>query len=142
MSQVVKSREDELLELQNVKTELQTLNSNGSKETKQDDIITNLQSIETNTAGLGQGTTGAESSVARTNVSTTLLAANANRVKAIIRNDTNGVMYVSETGTATITSAIKLDKGDTYISTDYTGIITGIWESTGTGNAQILEVTK
>jgi len=142
MGVVVKSNEDLLLESQSTNTKLDTLNTNGAKESKQDTMITSLANIETNTGGFGLGDTGAESTVARSVTSVTILAANASRVEAIIRNNSNTTMYLSLTGTATTSSTIELLKGDTYFEDKYTGIISGIWNSAGAGNAIVTEVTK
>ena len=70
------------------------------------------------------------------------MAANANRVEVIVRNDSNETLYLSLTGTATTSSTIELKKGDVFFEDKYTGIISGIWGSAGTGNALITEVTK
>ena len=142
MSGVIKSNEDLLLEAEGINTKLTTLNTNGAKESKQDTMITALSAIQANTGGMGLGNTGGESAVSRSATSVTLLASNAARVEVVIRNDSSETMYVSLTGTATATSAIKLLKGDSYINDKYTGIITAIWDSAGAGNARILEVTK
>jgi hypothetical protein len=141
MSQVQSSNDDALLELESIDTRVETLNTNGAKESKQDTMITALQSIDTNTAGLGLGDTGAASSVAVSITSVTIIASNTARKEVIIRNDTNNNMYLAHGATATVSSAIKLKKGDTYIEDKYTGIISGIWDSVaGGGNAQITEV--
>ena len=141
MSQVQNSNDDLLLELESVDTRVETLNTNGAKESKQDTMITSLQNIETNTAGTGLGDTGAASSVAVSVTSVTLVAANSARREVIIRNDTNNTLYIAHGGTATLSSAVRLKKGDTYIEDKYTGIISGIWDSaSGGGNAQITEV--
>ena len=141
MSQVQSSNDDVLLELESIDTRVETLNTNGAKESKQDTMITSLQNIESNTAGSGLGDTGAASSVAVSITSVTIIAANTARREVIIRNDTNNNMYLAHGATATTSSAIKLKKGDTYIEVKYTGIISGIWDSVGGGgNAQITEV--
>ena len=141
MSQVQQSNDDLLLELESIDTRVETLNTNGAKESKQDTAITLLQSIEGNTAGTGLGDTGAASSVAASITSVTLIAANTSRREVIIRNDTNNTLYVAHGGTATLSSAVRLKKGDTYIEDKYTGIISGIWDSaSGGGNAQITEI--
>ena len=141
MSQVQSSNDDVLLELESIDTRVETLNTNGAKESKQDTMITSLQNIESNTAGSGLGDTGAASSVAVSITSVTIIAANTARREVIIRNDTNNNMYLAHGATATTSSAIKLKKGDTYIEDKYTGIISGIWESVaGGGNAQITEI--
>ena len=141
MSQVQSSNDDLLLEAESTNTKLDTLNTNGAKESKQDTAITALQNIETNTGGLGLGDTGAAATVAVSVTSVTLLAANTARKQAIVRNDTNNDMYIAHGATATTNSAIKLKKGDTYIEDKYVGIMTGIWDSVaGGGNAQITEI--
>jgi hypothetical protein len=143
MSTVQASGDDQLLKLESIDTRVETLNTNGAKESKQDTIITALQNIETNTDGLGLGNTGAATSVAVSVTSVTLLAAETDRVEAIIRNDTNNNLYIALGATATTSAAIKLKKGDIFIEDKYTGVISGIWDSAGGGgNAQITEVTK
>lgn len=141
MSIVQQSNDDLLLELESIDTRVETLNTNGAKESKQDTIITSLQNIESNTAGGGLGDTGTASSVAISSTSVTLVSANADRREVIIRNDTNQNLFIAHGATATLSSAVKLKKGDTYIEDKYTGVISGIWSSTaGGGNAQITEV--
>lgn len=143
MSTVQQSNDDLLLELESIDTRVETLNTQGAKESKQDTVITELQAIKDNTAGGGLGDTGAASSVAVSATSVTLVAANADRKEVIIRNDTNNNLYIAHGATATLSSAVKLKKGDTYIEDKYTGVISGIWDATGGGgNAQITEITK
>ena len=100
-----------------------------------------LYSIITNTNGLGSGTTGAQTTVARSATSVTLLAAATTRKEAQIRNDSNNELYINFGATAVVGKGVKLAKGDVLISDKYTGIITGIWSSAGAGNAEILQVT-
>jgi len=141
MSQVQTSGDDQLLELESIDTRVETLNTNGAKEAKQDTMITSLQNIESNTAGTGLGDTGVASSVAVSITSVTIIAANTARREVIIRNDTNNNLYLAHGGTATTSNAVKLKKGDVYIEDKYTGIISGIWDSVaGGGNAQVTEV--
>lgn len=142
MSAVQESNDDLLLELESIDSRVETLNTNGAKESKQDTMITELQSIASNTDGLGLGDTGTSTSVAISATSVTLVASNADRKQVIIRNDTNKVMYIAHGSTATTSSAIKLKKNSVYIEDKYTGIISGIWNSSGSGNAQIIEDTK
>ena len=143
MSQVQSSGDDVLLELESVDTRLETLNTNGAKEAKQDAANLLLSDIVTNTNGLGLGDTGAASSVGISITSVTLIAANVDRKEVIIRNDSNRDLFISQTATATLSSAVRLKKNDTYIEDKYTGIITGIWDSVaGGGNAQITEIDK
>ena len=141
MSIVQSSNDDLLLEAESTNTQLGTLNTNGAKEAKQDTMIASLQNIEANTAGTGLGDTGAASSVGVSATSVSLIAANTARREVIIRNDTNNNLYLAHGATATLSSAVKLKKGDTYIEDKYTGEISGIWDATGGGgNAQITEV--
>jgi len=141
MSTIQNSNDDLLLELESVDTRVETLNTNGAKESKQDTMITSLQAIEGNTAGSGLGDTGTATSVAISATSVTLIAANSDRREVIIRNDTNQDLYIAHGATATTSSAVRLKKDDTYIEDKYTGVISGIWSSAGGGgNAQITEV--
>lgn len=140
MSLITKSNEDLLLEAQNANTKLDTLNTNGAKESKQDTMITSLSNIEANTSGLGMGTVGTQSTVSRSATSVTLLASNSSRNEAYIRNDSTTDLWVSLGATATVNKGIKLAKGDTLIEDKYTGAISGIWTSAGAGNAEIIEV--
>lgn len=143
MSQVQQSNDDILLELESIDTRVETLNTNGAKESKQDTVITELQSIAANTDGLGLADTGSASTVAISAASVSLLAANADRKQVVIRNDTNQDLYIAHGATATISSAIRLKKNDVYLEDKYTGAISGIWDSVaGGGNAQIIEDTK
>ena len=141
MSQIQTSNDDLQVELESANTKLDTLNTNGAKEAKQDTMITSLQNIESNTAGTGLGDTGAASTVGVSITSVTLQAANSARREVIIRNDTNNDLYIAHGATATVSSAVRLKKGDTYIEDKYTGVISGIWDSVaGGGNAQVTEI--
>ena len=143
MSQVQSSGDDVLLELESVDTRIETLNINGSKEAKQDAANLLLANIKTNTDGLGLGDTGAASSVGISATSVTLISANIDRKEVVIRNDTNQDLFIAHGATATLSSAVRLKKNDTYIEDKYTGIITGIWTSAaGGGNAQVTEIDK
>ena len=143
MSVVQQSNDDLLLELESIDTRVETLNTNGAKESKQDTVIAELQTISSNTDGLGLADTGAASTVAISATSVTLLALNADRKQAIIRNDTNQDLYITHGATATLSSAIRLKKNDVYLEDKYTGVISGIWSAaTGGGNAQVIEDTK
>jgi len=143
MSEISSSGDDQLLEAQSTNTKLDTLNTNVSKEAKQDSANLILSDIKTNTDGLGIGDTGSGTSVGISATSVTLISANTDRKQVIIRNDTNQNMFISHGATATISSAVRLKKNDSYIEDKYTGTISGIWISaSGGGNAQITEITK
>jgi hypothetical protein len=88
-----------------------------------------------------QGNQGTAYTVPVSLTSVVLIAANPDRKEVIIRNDSNHNMYIFHGATATLTSAIRLRKEDTFIEDKYTGVISGIWDSVaGGGNAEITEV--
>jgi hypothetical protein len=86
--------------------------------------------------------TGTRSNVAASATDVLLLAANANRISAVVYNDSTAILYVG-IGTTTVTSSsfsFKLDAGGVYEDYDFTGQIRGMWAS-ATGNARITEKT-
>lgn len=87
---------------------------------------------------------GASSTPARVATSTTsaqLIAANASRKKVVIHNDSAGILYVKFGTTASATDfTYRLASQTDKAITKYTGRIDGILD-TGTGNAQVSEVT-
>lgn len=91
-----------------------------------------------------RGSTVAVTSVADTATSTTLLAANVNRLRASIVNDSTAALYVLEgAGTASTTNySHVLFQYDELIINDSTVAITGIWATDpNTGAARITSVT-
>ena len=77
--------------------------------------------------------------------STTLQAANSNRLGLVIYNDSTSVMYMKFGSTASSTSFThQLQAGEVWeLATGgcrYTGIVTGIWVS-ATGAARVTELT-
>jgi hypothetical protein len=105
-----------------------------------DTVETKLQSIIdglTNTLW----PTANNTNVSQSNISVTILSANTNRKEAVIRNDSNHILYLHRGATATTDSSIKLSKDDYFIEDKYNGIITGIWSSSGSGFARITEIT-
>jgi len=167
MSEINRSNDDLLLEQEATTTELQTLNTNGAKEAKQDTMITDLGTIAGDTTSIdgkvsteakqddiiselqdieaalaGAGNTGTETTVAASATSVALVAANTARREIYIRNDSNKDMWIVYGATATATSAIKLKRGDILVEDRYTGQMAGIWDTAPTGNARINEVTK
>lgn len=74
--------------------------------------------------------------------STTLIAANVERIGATIYNDSTAVLYVKFGSTASSTSfTVKMQTDDYFeVPNGYTGIITGIWAS-ATGAARVMELT-
>lgn len=88
--------------------------------------------------------TGAQTSVADNAASVTLLASNANRVKAIISNDSSARLYILFNGSAASTTAygVSLAQYESWEELNYTGEIRGIWASDpGDGAARITEFT-
>lgn len=72
-------------------------------------------------------------------ITTTLLAANANRRGATVYNDTSLSLYLAlGSGASTETYTLKVAAGGYYeLPFGYTGVVTGIWPSAsaGTGTA-------
>lgn len=89
--------------------------------------------------------TGSNTSVAGTvTASTTILAANTNRLGATIYNDSTALLYVSLGATCTTTNFTVIIPASGYYEVPpadnpYVGIITGVW-ATATGNARVTEV--
>ena len=74
-----------------------------------------------------------------TTASTLVLAANTDRIAAIIVNDSDEEIYLSLSGTAVMNEGIRLNPyGGTLNETEYTGIISAICE-TGTKNLTVCE---
>lgn len=98
-------------------------------------------------AGLGSGATHAatEATVGDSASSVTLIAANASRTLATIRNDSTARLYICEGAAATTASPDYLDQGDIWTSPIlaggevYRGNITGIWASDAGGSAYTKE---
>ena len=167
MGVITRSNDDLLLEQQSTNTKLDTLNTNGAKEAKQDTANTSLGNIETSNSSIDTkldaqataakqddiitaiggisgapiGTVATPLSFAQSATSIVLLAVETTRTELIIRNDSSQTLYIQLTGTATITSAIELKKDDIYSQTNYTGVVSGIWSGAGSGFARIIEVT-
>jgi hypothetical protein len=79
--------------------------------------------------------------------SVSLLAANPNRKKLVIANNTNQDLYIDFDAAASIADhCIKVPKVTTsgfiasYELVSYTGVVSGIWAATGTGAALIREM--
>ena len=73
------------------------------------------------------------------NTSTSILAANANRVEMVFVNDSDEVIYLSLSGTAVMNEGIRLNsRGGAYINVTYLGAVTAICTS-GTKNLTVCE---
>lgn len=81
-------------------------------------------------------------SVSGTITSTTILAANPNRLGASLYNDSSGNLYLKFGATASLSSfGIRIDPFGYYeVPFSYTGIMDGIWSS-GVGAARVTEFT-
>jgi len=166
MGVITRSNDDLLLEAEGTNTRLDTLNADGAKEAKQDTANTSLGNIETSNSSIdtklddqataakqddiitaigsiggGSATVATPTSVAQSTSSVQLLAAEPDRVEAIIRNDSSQTLYIQEGATATTTSAVELKKDDIYLVDNFTGVINGIWASGTSGFARITEKT-
>jgi hypothetical protein len=111
--------------------------------------VTSLPSLPAGTNLIGKvgsdtASTAALSNVSGTASNTTMLAANANRKRVVIVNDSTATLYLKFGATASATSfTYLLYGGDTYESPSnpiYTGQIDGIWSS-ATGAARVTEFT-
>lgn len=83
-------------------------------------------------------------SVNSTNASTTLLAANANRIGATFYNTDANALYLKFGATASTSSfTVKLNTDDYYELPNpvYRGVIDGIWAADGAGVCVITELT-
>jgi hypothetical protein len=89
------------------------------------------------------GTTASVTSVSQSNTSVTLLAANANRVGAILMNIASHTLYVKfGTGASSSSFTVQLSKDSYYeVPFKYAGIITGCWSSNGNSSVLITEIT-
>lgn len=101
--------------------------------------VINIPSVVASTA------TSATVPISATSVS--LLAANANRKKLVIANNSNQDLFIDLDATASVADhAIKIPKVTAsgfianYELTEYTGVVSGIWAATGTGAALVREM--
>ena len=91
-----------------------------------------------------RGATSTLTTVADTSSSTSILASNANRLRATVTNDSSARLYLRFEAAAASTSnyAVSLAQHETWIEDNYTGEIRGIWASDpGDGAARVNEVT-
>lgn len=93
--------------------------------------------------------TATQSNVASAAVTTALLAANAARRGAIIKNNASTILHVCLAATATVNASsydLPAYAGTLGVVVEipfgYTGAISGIWEGAPTGNANITEITQ
>lgn len=89
--------------------------------------------------------TGTITSVVSATASTSLLAANANRLGAVFYNDSTATLFLALSATASTTAyTVQLAAGSFYelpdLGTIYTGAVTGIW-SAANGSVKVTELT-
>lgn len=105
--------------------------------------VSNDGRLLVNAASAGSASSATVARISASATAVTMLAANANRRRVIIYNDSTAVLRVKLGSAASATDySYLLGAGDTYESpTDwvYTGIVTGIWDS-ATGAAQVTEI--
>lgn len=90
-----------------------------------------------------KSSTSAVTQVASSATSVTLLASNANRLGAIIVNDSTQILFVkfgSGSSSTSYSLPVAISKGSIEVPFGYTGIITGNWVSAN-GNAYVTELT-
>lgn len=79
------------------------------------------------------------------NVSQTILAANVNRIGAMVENTDANVLYLAFTSSAATSTAytVSISSGEYYEFPEpvYRGQVTGIWSADGSGAAVITELT-
>lgn len=92
-----------------------------------------------------QPTTAVVTAVSQSATTVTLLAANANRRGAFIFNDaTNRLLLVKLGSGASVTDfSVKMLPGSVFELPIpvYTGLVTGIWSGSGSGTAQVTELS-
>ncbi len=86
--------------------------------------------------------TSTQTQVSDSATSVTILAANSDRIRATIVNDSTEILYLRESSTAATTTnySWKVQPDGTVVIDDYTGQLTGIWASDGSGQATVSEV--
>lgn len=125
-----------LTQLQSILTEIQAVNANT------DNVEALLQQIVDLIPIPGENAN--KSTVAQSTSSVQLAPVNTDRVEIIIKNNSQNKshkLYLSFGSAAVVGDAIELAQGDIYIEDKYTGAIFGIWDSAGSGDARIMEVT-
>lgn len=94
-----------------------------------------------------QASSATSTTVPNSATSVSLLAANVNRKKLIIANNSNRDLYIDFDATASVADhSIRIPKVTSngfianYELEQYTGVVSGVWESAGTGAALIREM--
>ena len=95
------------------------------------------------TSSAERSATANRTDVARNAASTTILASNTSRNGATVFNDTNANLFIRFGAAAASTTdfTVKLSAGSYYeVPFNFTGALTGIWASAGTGAARVTEI--
>jgi hypothetical protein len=91
--------------------------------------------------GVANPSTAVVTQVPQSAVAVTLRIANAARVSITIFNDAPQVLFVKEGAAASaVDFTARLTQNSSYV-TNYTGLVTGIWNAGGPGQAQVTERT-
>jgi len=102
-------------------------------------LLDSLGRMIVNTDASGDVTSATNTKVSVGSSSTTVLALNADRISAVLVNDSDEEIYISLSGTAVMNEGIRLNaNGGSLIESEYTGIITAICAS-GTKNLTVVE---
>jgi hypothetical protein len=111
----------------------------------EDSMPLNFEPVINVPTNFASSATSATVPISTTSVS--LLAANANRKKLVIANNTNQDLFIDLDATASVADhAIKVPRVSasgfiaTYELESYTGVVSGIWGAAGTGAALIREM--
>jgi hypothetical protein len=95
--------------------------------------------------GLEQPTSASFDAVPVSTTAVTIAATNANRLGMTIKNDSNRVLFIRfGPGVTTSAYAVEMRPRDLYELPFpcYTGLVTGIWASAGSGNALVQELVR
>ena len=99
--------------------------------------------LDVDVTRLPRASSSAITSVNDTATSTTLLASNANRLGAMVYNDSTVDLYLKLGATASTSSfTVKMVAGSYFeVPFGYAGIIDGIWSSDASGKALLTELS-
>jgi len=88
-----------------------------------------------------RGENAVETFVDESQSSVLIIAANSERKKVIIINESDKKLYLRYQSPALDGKGIELAKEDLWIESDYTGDIYGIWENKAKDGARIIEIS-
>jgi hypothetical protein len=107
------------------------------------DVVTPWADREGRQVTKQQCGTGTTSAVADSATSVTVLAANTQRLGAVVVNDSDQILYLKAGATATTSDYTYkvLPGGTVEIPFGYSGVLDGIWAANSTGSARVTEFT-